>query len=202
VAVINEETNEIHLKILLIGAQGAGKTTHLQSLYKQTAGDLATRLFDLHGVSSRNPFFDFLPLTLGKHHSHDVRAHLYTLPHHNLLDSMNLALLAGADGAVFIVDSRLSKLPQSSEQFTKLKDYVRLAHKSIADFPIVVQFNHRDDPQAVPMDALRIAFHLENSPTVESVAVQDIGTVESLDALTDMILNHMEVPAPLDAGLV
>lgn len=200
-AIINEETNEIHLKILMIGAQGCGKTTNLQSLYKQTAGDLATRLFDLHGMSNRNPFFDFLPLTLGKHHSHDVRAHLYTLPHHDILETMNQSLLAGADGAVFIVDSRLSKLPDSEEQFRKLKNHIRLAHKSIADFPIVVQFNHRDDPQAVPVDALRIAFHLENAPTVESVAVQDIGTVECLDALADMILNHMEVPAPLDAGL-
>lgn len=201
-AIINEETNEIHLKILLIGAQGCGKTTNLQSLYKQTAGDLATRLFDLHGMSNRNPFFDFLPLTLGKHQNHDVRAHLYTLPHHELLETMNHGLLAGADGAIFIVDSRLSKLPDSEAQFRKLRNYVRLAHKSIADFPVVVQFNHRDDPQAVPMDALRLAFHMENSPTVESVAVQDIGTVESLDALADMILNHMEVPAPLDAGLV
>ena len=57
-AIINEETNEIHLKILMIGAQGCGKTTNLQSLYKQTAGALATRLFDLHGMSNRNSFFD------------------------------------------------------------------------------------------------------------------------------------------------
>jgi signal recognition particle receptor subunit beta len=113
---------------------------------------------------------------------------------------MNHGLLAGADGAIFVVDSRLSRLPASEEQFKKLKDCVRLAHKSISDFSIVVQFNHRDDPQAVPVDALRMAFHLENSPTVESVAVQDIGTVECLDALADMILNQMEVPAPADAG--
>lgn len=201
-AIINEDTNEIHLKILLIGAEGCGKTTYLQSLYKQTAGDLATQLFDLHGIAKRNPFFDFLPLTMGKHHNYDVRAHLYTLPHHERLESMNLGLLAGADGAIFIVDSRLSHLPASEEQFRKLKDYSRLAHKSMADFPIVVQFNHRDNPQAVPIDALRLAFHLENSPSLESVAVQDIGTVESLDSLADLILNRMELPAPLDAGIV
>ncbi|NBO37861.1 gliding-motility protein MglA [bacterium] len=200
-AIINEETNEIHLKILVIGAQGCGKTTNLQSLYKQTAGDLATRLFDLHGMSARSSFFDFLPLTLGKHQNHDVRAHLYTLPHHTLLPTMNFSLLAGADGAVFIVDSRLSRLPASEENFRRLRELVRVAHKNMNDFPIVIQFNHRDDPQAVPMDALRLAFHLENSPTVEAVAVQDIGTVESLDALADLILNHMEVPAPVDAGL-
>lgn len=199
-AIVNEETNEIHLKILVLGSQGCGKTTNLQSLYKQTAGDLATRLFDLHGMSARNTFFDFLPLTLGKHQNHDVRAHLYTLPHHSLMPSMNNALLAGSDGAVFIVDSRLSKLPQSEEQFRRLKDLVRMAHKNLLDYPIVIQFNHRDDPQAVPMDALRLAFHLENSPTVESVAVQDIGTVECLDALADMILNQMEVPAGVAEG--
>lgn len=199
-AIINEESNEIHLKIVVVGGQGCGKTTNLQSLYKQTAGDLATRLFDLHGMSARNSFFDFLPLTLGKHQNHDVRAHLYTMPHHNLLPTMNQALLAGADGAVFVVDSRLAKLPESEEQFRRLKHLVRQAHKNMHDFPIVIQFNHRDDPQAVAMDALRMVFHLENSPTVESVAVQDIGTVECLDALADLILNQMEVPAPGDAG--
>lgn len=199
-AIINEESNEIHLKILLIGSQGCGKTTNLQSLYKQTAGDLATRLFDLHGMSARNAFFDFLPLTLGKHQNHDVRAHLYTLPHHDLLPTMNQALLAGADGAVFVVDSRLAKLPESEEQFKRLKNLVRMAHKNVHDFPVVIQFNHRDDPQAISMDALRLAFHMENSPTVESVAVQDIGTVECLDALADLILNQMEVPSPVEFG--
>lgn len=200
-AIINEETNEIHLKVLFIGAQGSGKTTNLQSLYKQTAGDLATRLFDLHGMSANNSFFDFLPLTLGKHQNHDVRAHLYTLPHHAMLPSLSQALLAGADGLIFVVDSRLAKLPQSEEQFIRLKDLVRVAHKNLNDFPIVIQFNHRDDPQAVPMEALRLAFHLENSPTVEAVAVQDIGTVECLDALADLVLTHMDVPASSDAPI-
>ena len=195
-AIVNEETNEIHLKILVIGGQGAGKTTNLQSLYKQTAGDLATRLFDLHGMASRNSFFDFLPLSLGKHQNHEVRAHLYTLPHHHLLPSMNQALLAGADGAIFVVDSRLAKIPESETLFSRLKEIVRQAHKSFANFPIVIHFNHRDDPDAVAVEALQHAFHLENSPAVESVAVQDIGTVESLDALADLILNQMEVPAP------
>jgi len=194
-AIVNEETNEIHLKILLIGGQGSGKTTNLQSLYKQTAGDLATRLFDLHGMSSRNSFFDFLPLSLGKHQNHEVRAHLYTLPHHHLLPSMNQALLAGADGAIFVVDSRLAKIPESEALFMRLKDIVRQAHKNFSNFPIVIQFNHRDDPDAVAVEALQHAFHLESSPSVESVAVQDIGTVESLDALADLILNQMEVPA-------
>lgn len=195
-AIVNEETNEIHLKILLIGGQGSGKTTNLQSLYKQTAGDLATRLFDLHGMTSRNSFFDFLPLSLGKHQNHEVRAHLYTLPHHQLLPSMNQALLAGADGAIFIVDSRLAKIPESETLFARLKDLVRQAHKNFSNFPIVIQFNHRDDPDAVTVEALQHAFHLEHSPSVESVAVQDIGTVESLDALADLILNQMEVPPP------
>jgi signal recognition particle receptor subunit beta len=197
VAIINEETNEIHLKILLVGAQGCGKTTNLQSLYKQTAGDLATRLFDLHGLANHNPFFDFLPLSLGKHQNYDVRAHLYTLPHHDLLPTMNQSLLAGADGAVFVVDSRISRLSANEDQYRRLKDSVRLAHKSFNDFSIVVQFNHRDDPNAIPVNALRIAFQIENSPSFEAVAVQDIGTVECLDSLTDMILNQMEVPPPV-----
>ena len=49
-AFLNEYTGELHLKILFVGAKGAGKSTNLQSVYKQTSTDIASRLPDVFDI--------------------------------------------------------------------------------------------------------------------------------------------------------
>lgn len=193
-AFLNEQTNELHIKILIAGGTGCGKTTNLQSLYKQTSSEINSRLFDLHDLSQRSYFYEFLPMSLGESKAHSLRLNVYTLPSHNIWESVLLNLAWGIDGLVFVVDSRISALEQNEKQRERLRSLLRCVGKSWDDIPLVFQFNRRDAADALPIKALKSEFSRESAAAIEGVAVQDIGVLETIDAISDRILSQMDVP--------
>lgn len=197
-AFINEQTNELHLKVLYAGAPGCGKTTNLQSLFKQTSSEMSTRLFDLHDLSRKSQFYDFLPLSLGESRAHSLRLHIYTLPAHDIWESVMMNLAWGVDGVVMVVDSRIAALKQNEQQMSRLKMLLRCVNRSFSEIPLVFQYNHRDAADALPLRALKTEFFRPQAGEVEGVAVQDIGVLETVDALAERILTAMENPVHLD----
>lgn len=198
-AILNEVTNEIHLKVVYIGCAGAGKTTNIQSIYKQTSGEVSSRFFDLHRVRTPTPYFDFLPVSLGEIHSQPIRMHLYTLPGIPLWPALTRQILSGCDGLVWVVDSRSEFLERNESHMMMIQERMAEVQLSLDDTPLVIQFNHRDSSSALSITALRNAFGRENAQVVESVAVQDIGVMEAVEVVSERILQSMEVlpdPSP------
>lgn len=196
-AFLNEYTGELNLKVLYVGPTGCGKTTNVRSAYKQTSTEISSRLFDLHGLGDGEGVFDFLPLSLGGAGREDtrgqpLRVHLYTLPSHDCLETLNQTLFMGVDGIVFVVDSRASALPENERQWERVGQWLLQQGRRLEDVPLVSQFNHRDAPDALPIRALKARFEREGSGGVEAVAVQDVGVLETIDAITDAILASME----------
>jgi signal recognition particle receptor subunit beta len=191
-AFLNEDTNELHLKILYAGSKGSGKTTNLQSLFKLTSSEVSTRFFDLHGMAKGGQFFDFLPISYGEASSHAIRLHLYTLPAHDLWDTVLTSLIVGIDGLVHVVDSRTEMLGENERQLQRLKTLLNRAGRSFSDIPLVLQFNHRDAKSATNIRALKAEFSRHSAAEIEAVAVQDIGVMETMESIADRILDTME----------
>lgn len=191
-AFLNQDTNELHLKIVFTGGVGSGKTTNLQSLYKQTSVDVPTRFFDLHGLTQPTQLFDFVPLAYGEIRAHALRLHLYTLPAHDVWPSTLMTLLWGIDGLVHVVDSRIPFLSENERQLNRIRAMLTLVNRSFSEIPLVYQFNHRDATNALSISALRAAFSRRGAGSIEAVAVQDIGVLETLDAIANRVLMSME----------
>jgi mutual gliding-motility protein MglA len=186
-AFLNDATGEVHFKILYAGARGAGKTTNLQSLYRQTSADLDSRMFDLQGVPTQKDFFEFLPLTLSLAEGRKQRLHLFTWPDHDLYPSLNQTLLMGLDGIVFVVDSRAWQMSSNEEAWSRLQRQ-KVAFAGMQDVPFLFQFNHRDSPQALPLQALRTFFVSPWGSEKEAIATQDVGILDTLDALSQLLI--------------
>ncbi len=191
-AFLNEDTNELHIKIVYTGSHGCGKTTNIQSLFKQTSSEVSTRFFDLHSVSTKSQFFDFFPLTYGEAKTHALRLHLYTLPSHDLWSTVNMNLLWGADGIVNVIDSRLPYVAEAEKQMTRLKSLLHLVNRSFSEIPMVFQYNHRDATNALDVRSLRSEYTRHGAGEIEAVAVQDIGVIDTLDAIAERVLASME----------
>lgn len=212
-AFLNEYTGELNLKVLYVGAAGCGKTTNLRSVFKQTSTEISSRLFDLHGLGQGDSVFDFLPLRLGdaqgpsrgahgaERPAQPLRVHLYTLPSDDTLQILNQTLFMGVDGIVFVVDSRVSALPENERQWERVNQWLQQQGRRLEDVPLVSQFNHRDAPDALPIRALKARFQRSDSMGVEAVAVQDVGVLETIDAIADAILASLESTAQRPQGL-
>lgn len=190
-AIVNDQTDETFLKVLYVGCAGCGKSTNIQWLFKQTSTELPSKHFDLGSFSKNNSAFEFLPISLEGEKK--VRLHLFSMPAHNLWETVPHHLLLGVDGIVFVVDTRLSKLFDNETQLQRLESLVRTTGRSLWDIPMVYQYNHRDAPDAVPIHTLTSVYSREHSVEVESVATKGMGVFEAVDALTDIMLNRSDL---------
>ncbi len=188
-AYANFETREIHCKILYVGAPGSGKTENLRSLYDQTEVR-----FTKDGVTfdgKQNSPFEFLPLSIGQLKDFHVKLHLYTLPHHNLYPTFNMVITRGIDGIVFVVDSQMSALQDNLDAWAKLKELLLQEGYNVATLPKVLQYNKRDKTDSLALEALRSEFYAPGIPEIEAVASEHVGTLETVQKISSLVLDEI-----------
>lgn len=189
---INYNAKEIHCKIVYYGPSLGGKTTNLQWVYQKTSGPEKSELFSLPGDVERTLFFDFLPLNVGEIRGFKTRFHLYTVPGQVVYDASRKLILKGLDGVVFVADSQNERLEENIQSMENLKKNLDQQGYDIGDIPLVIQYNKRDLPNAVPVSELRTALNKYNSVDFEGTASEGVGVFESLRTVSKSIINVLK----------
>ncbi|MEI7553747.1 ADP-ribosylation factor-like protein [Candidatus Chlorohelix sp.] len=191
-ALINVAAREIHCKIVYYGPGLCGKTTNLKYIHSAVPGHAKGDLLSIATETERTLFFDFLPLDLGQVHGFQTRFHLYTVPGQVLYERTRVAVLNGADGVVFVADSQQSKLRENIQSLQELARNIQAQGKKFLEFPLVLQYNKRDMPNAVPVEVLD---HYLNSsikvPRFEAIASKGDGVFDTLKSISKLVISKL-----------
>jgi hypothetical protein len=191
-ALINVAAREIHCKIVYYGPGLCGKTTNLKYIHSAVPGHAKGDLLSIATETERTLFFDFLPLDLGQVHGFQTRFHLYTVPGQVLYERTRVAVLNGADGVVFVADSQQNKLRENIASLQELARNIQASGKKFLEFPLVLQYNKRDMPNAMQVEQLE---HYLNSsikvPSYEAVASKGIGVFDTLKAISKLVISKL-----------
>ncbi len=191
-ALINVAAREIHCKIVYYGPGLCGKTTNLKYIHSAVPGHAKGDLLSIATETERTLFFDFLPLDLGQVHGFQTRFHLYTVPGQVLYERTRVAVLNGADGVVFVADSQQNKLRENIISLQELARNIQAEGKKFLEFPLVLQYNKRDVPNALPLEQMD---HYLNSsikvPRYEAVASRGIGVFDTLKAISKLVISKL-----------
>ncbi|MGA2246101.1 MAG: ADP-ribosylation factor-like protein [Verrucomicrobiota bacterium] len=191
-AIINQATKELQVKIVYYGPAMGGKTTNLVQVHDhvQTAAGNKGKLVSLATSSDRTLFFDFLPIEAMTIKGFRTKFQLYTVPGQVIYNTTRQLVLRGVDGVVFVADSQYEKMPENVESFQNLIDNLNTLKINLAEIPYVLQYNKRDLPNAAPMEYLD--FLLNNRdiqmPAFAGTAHKCEGVFESLNMITRMLL--------------
>ena len=192
-AIINQATKELQVKIVYYGPGMCGKTTNLIQVHDhvQTTQGNKGKLISLATNSDRTLFFDFLPIEAMSIKGFKTKFQLYTVPGQVIYNTTRQLVLRGADGIVFVADSQYEKMPENVESFQNLQDNLRVLKLDLDDIPHVLQFNKRDLPNAAPIEYME--FLLNNRevqvPTFSATAHRCEGVFETLNMITRMLLH-------------
>src|SRR5687768_5595261 len=189
--LFNYATKEITAKIVYYGPGLCGKTTNLQFVYESLPSTSKSKMLSLATKTDRTLFFDFLPLDLGKIRGMRTKLQLYTVPGQVYYNSTRQLVLKGADGIVFVADSQDSALDANVESMQNLEDNLKRQGIRIREIPIVIQYNKRDLPNALPVASLNKDINKLSAPHFESVATTGIGVEQTLKGITQLVLNHL-----------
>jgi len=191
-AIINQATKELQLKIVYYGPGRGGKTTNLEQVHANL-GQVQEKgkLISLATSSDRTLFFDFLPIEAVAIKGFKTKFQLYTVPGQVIYNTTRQLVLRGVDGIIFVADSQYEKMAENVESFQNLEDNLKCLKLNLPDIPYVMQYNKRDLPSAAPVDYME--FLLNNRevlvPSFTSVASKCEGVFEALNMITRMLLH-------------
>src|SRR6267154_1005324 len=189
-AIINQATKELQVKIVYYGPAMGGKTTNLVQVHDhvQTAAGNKGKLVSLATSSDRTLFFDFLPIEAMSIKGFKTKFQLYTVPGQVIYNTTRQLVLRGVDGIVFVADSQYEKM---AENFESLEENLKTLKLNMNEIPYVLQYNKRDLPNVAPVDYME--FLLNNRevqvPSFVSTAHLCEGVFETLNMITRMLLN-------------
>ena len=190
-SMINYASREINCKLVYYGPGLGGKTTNLEYVYGKINPDTRGKLISLATEQERTLFFDFLPVDLGSIRGFKTRFHLYTVPGQVYYNASRRLILKGVDGIVFVADSQAERMDANiaamENLYENLADYGYDAQR----LPIVLQFNKRDLPSAVPLDEMRAQLNPTGLQEFEAVAVDGQGVFDTLRAVSKQVLKSL-----------
>jgi signal recognition particle receptor subunit beta len=191
-AIINQATKELHVKIVYYGPALCGKTTNIVKIHDYVDSvQEKGKLVSLATSSDRTLFFDFLPLEALSIKGFRTKFQLYTVPGQVIYNTTRQLVLRGVDGIVFVADSQYDKLAENVESFANLEENLAALKLNLAEIPYVLQYNKRDLPGIAPMEYME--FLLNNRevqvPAFEACASKCEGVFESLNMITRLLLN-------------
>lgn len=190
-ALINVAAREIHCKVVYYGPGMGGKTSNLQYIHSAVPRETKGELLSIATETERTLFFDFLPLDLGKVRGFSTRFHLYTVPGQILYERTRVAVLNGADGVVFVADSQKHKLEENINSLRELAINITKQNKKFQEFPIVLQYNKRDLPNALSSELLDKYLNTLRWTRFDAVATMGVGIFDTLRSISKLVISKL-----------
>ena len=196
--LVNYAAREITCKIVYYGPGRSGKTTNLQYIHERLPADRAGKMVSLATHGDRTLFFDFLPVELGIVAGFSTRFQLYTVPGQTYYSATRRLVLQGADGIVFVADSRRRQMDENIESMQDL-------HANLADhgidartMPLVLQYNKQDLPRDLAADAEELCdvLNFRGVPEFAADAVRGTNVFETMRGVAGLVLRRLTAAAP------
>src|SRR5262249_5299130 len=128
---------------------------------------------------------------IGKVGAFNLKIQLYTVPGQVFYNETRKLVLKGADAVVFVADSQPSMVESTRESFANLLENMQENSLDVNDTPIVVQYNKRDIPGVMAVDALQEALGFEGFPYTEAAAIKGEGVMETFKLVSKITAKHL-----------
>ncbi len=204
--LFNYSTKELTAKVVYYGPGLCGKTTNLQWIHEKLPIKNKGKMLSLATETDRTLFFDFLPIEIGTIRGMRTRIQLYTVPGQVFYNATRRMVLKGADAVCFVADSQEAMLDANLESYENMRQNLEANEIDPDEIPVVLQYNKRDLPNALPIEILNERMNPLNAPFYEAVAVKGIGVEDTLKAVTKLVFKSLSVkygdgaPAPSAPG--
>ncbi len=189
----NYATMQMAAKIVYYGPGLCGKTTNLHLIYSRTAPNSRGEMVSLETETDRTLFFDLLPIDVGIIGGFKTRLQLYTVPGQVFYNTTRKLVLKGVDGIVFVADSQIPMLDANRESLRNLHENLAEIGLSLADTPLVLQYNKRDLSNILSPEELHSVLNPEGAlQWFEASARNGVGVFETLKGISKLTLRSLK----------
>jgi signal recognition particle receptor subunit beta len=180
---LNHRDRTIKVKIVYYGPPVGGKTTNLQILHRMADVRRRGEMISVNSAQDRTILFDLLPLKTPGFRGFDIRLQVLAVPGQAMYAATRRLVLKGADSLVFVANSALDRWEENIQSYREMTSNLLSHHLEPSQMPLVFQYNKRDLPQVLEMEALDRALNARHAETLPAVAVRGEGVLETFSAI-------------------
>ena len=180
---LNHRERTIKVKLVYYGPPVGGKTTNLQILHRCADARRRGELISINSAQDRTILFDLLPLRTPGFRGFDLRLQVLAVPGQPMYSATRRLVLKGADSLVFVANSALDRWEENIQSLREMTQNLLAHHLEPAAMPLVFQYNKRDLPQALEIEALDRALNARKADVVPAIAVRGQGVLETLGTI-------------------
>jgi signal recognition particle receptor subunit beta len=189
---VNPLTKELLLKIVYYGPGLAGKTTALTFLHRAASPERRGKLVSLATPVDRTLYFDLVPPNLPKVGGNRVKLQLFTVPGQVHYNATRKLVLTGADGVVFVADSRRSRMEANAESLENLRANLEEREIELDDMPLVFHYNKRDASDTLDVEVLEQRLNPDGRDSIETCAITGQGIQRGLELICKQVIATLE----------
>jgi signal recognition particle receptor subunit beta len=197
VALVDFAERQLTLKLVYYGPPHSGKTSNLRALHAAVDKLNRGRLMTLDTRDDRTLFFDLLPLFF-RASGFSFQVKVYTVPGQPVHEATRKVVLANADAVAFVADSRPDQGEANRLSWHNLT--TNLKALALDQVPVIVQYNKRDLPDAVPLAGVE-RFGDPGRVIHEASAKRGVGVVETFFALVGRAWDRLDTGRRLSERL-
>lgn len=177
------------LKIVYFGSSLAGKSTNVKTLYQilrsrnLTKGDMVVM-----ETEEQRTFFVEMFISSINIDGYDIELKILTTPGQFRLHPLRKVIMKGVDGLVFVVDSSKEREKVNFLVMRETAAVLKEQGENLLRFPVVVQYNKRDLPDAMDIEDMQVRFNPWGTDYVPAVAIRGEGVLETFEKIVKNIL--------------
>ncbi len=187
----NRQERTIKVKIAYYGPAVGGKTTNLKVLHARARGGRRGEFVSVNSQQDRTILCDLLPLKSGGFRGFDLRFQLAAVAGQAIYAPARRVVLRGSDGVVFVANSATDRWHENVQSFRELPGPLLAQQLDPATIPMVFQYNKRDLPDVLEIEALDRGLNARRLPVFPAVATRGEGVLETFAAIIQLTLEDL-----------
>jgi len=205
-AIYDRKNHCFHCTLTYYGPSAGGKTSTLMGIseYCKAEGVIIREVES--EVSEHRHIIKVTVPGISTIHGKPVLMHLRALAGVTLHEHIRLATLRDVDGVMFVADSTRDKLQENMRHLQAVAREITNQKQRFNAFPVVLQYNKRDLPSALPATILDKYLNPLGWPTFETIGCRlpqpdhepwiTMRTIDALKALQELVLAKLNTQLP------
>jgi len=169
----------VKVKLVYYGPAVGGKTTNLKVLHERALGTRRGQFVSVNSTQDRTILCDLLPLRSGGFRGYDLKLQLVAVPGQAMYSATRRVVVKGADGVVFVANSASDRWHENLKSLQEMVSNLVMHRLDPKSIPLVFQYNKRDLPDVVPVEALSKVLNGRRAPEFAAVAARGEGVLET-----------------------
>jgi signal recognition particle receptor subunit beta len=185
---VNHLERSLKLKLVYYGPAVGGKTTNLRVLHEGALGVRRGQFVSVNSAQDRTILCDLLPLASGGFRGYALKLQLVAVPGQSMYAATRRVVVKNADGVAFVANSASDRWQENVQCLQEMVTNLKAQGLEPATIPLVFQYNKRDLPDVVALDALSGALNGRRAPEFPAVATRGEGVLETFSSLLKLTI--------------